>query len=139
MIQGLVEFNYPNYVPQRWHGTLIMWALIVLPVVWNVGAESLELHTSTLLTLLLQLYARRLLVVLELIGGTFHILFFFGIVITLGVLAPQSPNDFVWTTSVSGVSGWNNAGVAFCLGLLSPAFAVAGMCMHACQYHFSIT
>ena len=40
MIQGLVEFNYPNYVLHRWHGTLIMWALIVLPVVWNVGAES---------------------------------------------------------------------------------------------------
>jgi len=118
MIQGLVEFNYPNYTPRRWHGTLIMWALIVLPVFWNVGAESLEAHLN-FLTQLLLFYARRLLVALELIGGTFHILFFICIVITLGVLAPRSSNDYVWTTSVSGLSGWNNADVAFCLVLLS--------------------
>lgn len=92
-----------------------------------------------LLTLLLQFYARRLLVALELIGGTCHILFFICIVVTLGVLAPRSSNDYVWTTSVSGLSGWNNAGVVFCLGLLSPAFAVAGMCPCACQrYYFPI-
>jgi hypothetical protein len=75
----------------------------------------------------IQLYARRLLVVLELIGGTCHLLFFLVTVIVLGVLAPQNTNEFVWTSGSSGLSGWNAEGVTFCLGLLSPAFAVAGM------------
>lgn len=74
-----------------------------------------------------QYFARRLLVALELIGGTCHFLFFIVTVVTLAVLAPRSTSEFVWTTSVSGASGWNAPGVTFCLGLLSPAFAVAGM------------
>lgn len=25
IIMGLAIFNYPNYVPSRWHSTLLMW------------------------------------------------------------------------------------------------------------------
>ncbi|KAF2092459.1 amino acid transporter [Rhizodiscina lignyota] len=107
MLQGLIEFNYPDYAPKPWHGTLLMWVFIVLPVFWNF-------------------FARRLLVALEITGGIFHFIFFLATVVTLGVLVPRNSNDFVWNTSVSGLSGWNNSGVTFCLGLLSPAFAVAG-------------
>jgi hypothetical protein len=39
MMQGLVEFNYPNYVPHRYQGTLIMWGFVLLPVAFNVGVE----------------------------------------------------------------------------------------------------
>lgn len=74
----------------------------------------------------IQLFARRLLVAIEITGGLFHFLFFIATVITLGVLVPRNSNSFVWSLSVSGLTGWNNSGVTFCLGLLSPAFAVAG-------------
>lgn len=67
---------------------------------------------------------------LEIIGGTCHLLFFIVTIITLAVLAPRSTNEFVWTTVTSGLSGWNNSGVSFCLGLLSPAFALAGVFIH---------
>ncbi|OCL10710.1 amino acid transporter [Glonium stellatum] len=107
MIQSMIIFNYPNYVPQRWHATLLMWACTVVPVVCNF-------------------YARRTLVALEMIGGICHFLFFIITVVVLGILAPRSTNEFVWTTSVSGISGWDNPGVAFCLGLLVPAFCLAG-------------
>jgi hypothetical protein len=75
----------------------------------------------------LKIYARRVLIFLEILGGVCHILFFFVIVITLLVMAPRSTNEFVWATTVNDVSGWDNGGVAFCLGLLSPTFVLAGM------------
>jgi hypothetical protein len=74
-----------------------------------------------------QIFARRILVFLEIIGGACHVLFFFVVCITLIVMAPRSTNEFVWATTVNDVSGWTNPGVAFCLGLLSPTFTLAGM------------
>ncbi|KAF2179045.1 amino acid transporter [Zopfia rhizophila CBS 207.26] len=106
MIQALIAFNDPSYVPKRWHGTLLMWAFVTLPVFTN-------------------LYARRILVPLEIIGGVCHFLFFICVIVTLAILGPRSTDDFVWKTSISDQSGWNNAGVSFCIGLLSPAFAVS--------------
>jgi choline transport protein len=36
VVQALIIFNNADYVPQRWHATLIMWCFVLLPVVWNV-------------------------------------------------------------------------------------------------------
>jgi choline transport protein len=60
------------------------------------------------------------------VGGVFHLIFFFCVIITLLVLAPRSSNDFVWKTIVSDISGWSNPGVGFCIGLLAPTFVVTG-------------
>ena len=89
-----------------------------------------SLHFCQLRTLLtrIQIYARRVLIFLEVIGGVCHVVFFFVIIITLLILAPRSTNDFVWNTTVSNVSGWKDPGVAFCLGLLSPTYVLAGTC-----------
>ena len=35
IIQGLVVLNYPDYNFQRWHGTLLLWAVIIVGVVFN--------------------------------------------------------------------------------------------------------
>lgn len=43
MVQGLIAFNNQDYVPQQWHGTLLMWAFIVLPVISNVCGSLLHL------------------------------------------------------------------------------------------------
>lgn len=107
VVQGLVIFNYPAYVPQRWHATLIMWGFIVVPVVWN-------------------LWFRRLLNSLEMIGGICHVVFFICSVVTLAVLARRSTADYVFNTLTNDLSGWTNPAVAWGIGLLTVTFPISG-------------
>ncbi|ERF75937.1 hypothetical protein EPUS_01303 [Endocarpon pusillum Z07020] len=108
MVQGLIIFNYPDtYIYERWHGTLLSWAFIVVPVICNV-------------------HGRRLLAPLEIIGGVCHLLFFICTVVILVVLATRSTAEFVFTTHVNEISGWTNPGVAWCIGLLSTTFPLVG-------------
>lgn len=106
-IQGVAALNHPGYVPERWHTTFIAWAMLVLPVLGNV-------------------FARRTLVKLELVAGVLNVVFFFVIVVVLGVMAPRSPAEFVFGTTVTGLSGWSSSGVQWCIGLLSAAFPLQG-------------
>jgi amino acid transporter len=107
IIIGLAQFNYPDYVYKAWHTTLIMWALILVPFIFN-------------------LWGRRLLNTFELIGGLCHFLFFIVSIVTLAVLAKRSPTDFVFDTFVQGQSGWDNSGVQWGLGLLTITYSVNG-------------
>jgi len=107
IIIGLAVFNYDGYVPQRWHTTLIMWALILVPFIFN-------------------LFFRRLLNVFELIGGICHFLFFIVAIVVLSVLAERSTPQFVFQNLTQGLGGWENSGVTWGLGLLTVTFAVNG-------------
>jgi choline transport protein len=107
MVQGLIIFNYDTYVYERWHGSLLAWVFVLVPVLWNI-------------------YARRLLVILELIGGVCHIVFFICQVSILGVMARRSTNEFVWETLIHDVSGWENKCTAFSIGLLTVVFPLSG-------------
>ncbi|KAH6677107.1 amino acid/polyamine transporter I [Halenospora varia] len=105
IVTGLVIFNYPEYEPQRWHGTLIMWGFVVIPVFWNF-------------------YFRKMLNTLEMIGGICHVLFFVVSIITLVVLAERSPASFVFNNLWDEFSGWTNPGVAFSIGLITVTFPI---------------
>jgi hypothetical protein len=105
IVTGLVIFNYPDYVPQRWHGTLIMWGFVVFPVMWNF-------------------WFRRMLNTLEMIGGICHVIFFIVSIITLVALAERSPASFVFNNLWHDLSGWNNPGVAFSIGLITVTFPI---------------
>ena len=107
VIIGLAIFNYDDYVPQRWHTTLIMWALILVPVIFN-------------------LWFRKLLNAFELIGGLCHFLFFIIAIVTLSVLAERSTPQFVFRDFTQGLSGWENPGATWGLGLLAVTYAVNG-------------
>jgi len=107
VVQGLVIFNYPTYEPQRWHATMIMWAFIFVPVIWN-------------------LWFRRLLNTLEMVGGICHVVFFITAVVTLAVLARRSSTEFVFNTLTHDLSGWTNPTVAWSIGLLTVAFPITG-------------
>jgi hypothetical protein len=61
---------------------------------------------------------------LEMIGGICHALFFIVSIITLVVLAERSPADFVFNTLWHDLSGWDNPGVAFSIGLLTVTFPI---------------
>lgn len=107
LLQGIVVLDSDTYAPERWHGTLIAWGLFAIPVFVNV-------------------FARKVLPTVEVVGAITHITFFIVFVVTLCVLAPRHSSEFVFTTNVFGLSGWQNTGVQWCIGLLSAVFPVGG-------------
>jgi hypothetical protein len=39
MVEGMIIFNNDDFVPKRWHTTLLAWAFMIVPVIWNVGSS----------------------------------------------------------------------------------------------------
>jgi choline transport protein len=107
VITGLAIFNYDDYVYKLWHTTLIMWLLILVPFICN-------------------LWFRKLIFAFELISGALHFIFFIATIITLSVLAQRSTPQFVFQNFTQGLSGWENPGVTWGLGLLTVTYAVNG-------------
>lgn len=96
-IQGLVVLNYPDYVFEQWHATLIMMAISAFSVIFNV-------------------FLARNLPMIEGIMLIIHVAAWVGILVTLWVLAPIGDtsvftnfNDAGWhstgTTALIGVTG----------------------------------
>jgi choline transport protein len=105
-IQGLVVLNNPDYVPHRWHGSLIMWAVMVISFGANV-------------------YGIQLLPTIQLVGGILHVIFFVALIIPLILLAPRSTPQFVFTELLNE-GGWGNDGISWCLGMLTVTYCFAG-------------
>jgi choline transport protein len=114
MIQGLLVINYPSYNLQRWHGTLLLFALILFSLFFNTFlASHLPKVEGSVLIL--------------------HIVGFFAILITLVYLAPHgSPYDvFVKYLTLGGYS----PGVSFFVGLTTAVVAFLGAdgAVHMCE------
>lgn len=107
IISSLAIFNNPNYVPERWHVSLIMIATMVVPFVFN-------------------LWFRKLIDAFEITGGILHICLFIVFIIVLVVFGQRNDADFVFNTLIWEASGWENKGVSFSLGMLSAIFALTG-------------
>ncbi|KAK1522373.1 LPXTG-domain-containing protein [Colletotrichum costaricense] len=107
IITSLAIFNYDNYAPDRWHTSLIMIGTLVLPFLFN-------------------LWFRKFLNAFEIIGGVLHIALFVAFIVILAVLGQRSSSDYVLKTLTSDVSGWNDPGVSWGLGLLTITFSVTG-------------
>ncbi|KAF2867084.1 amino acid/polyamine transporter I [Massariosphaeria phaeospora] len=107
VISGLVIFNYPDYVPQRWHITLIMWAITLFPFFANF-------------------WFRKVLNPLEAVGAICHVVFFIVSIITLIVLAERSTAEYVFTTLTHDVSGWTNPAASWGIGLLTVVYPLTG-------------
>jgi len=105
-IQGLLVLNYPDtYVYQRWHGTLIVIALIAFCGIFNtILARRLPLIEGCVLVL--------------------HVVGFFAIMIPLLVLAPRSSSHDVWTQYVD--AGWGSTGLSCLVGILAPVVSLIG-------------
>ncbi|KAF2747009.1 amino acid transporter, partial [Sporormia fimetaria CBS 119925] len=103
--QAIVGFYNQEYTPKQWHTTLLMWAYLCVAVFCN-------------------LYMRRILNTLETASGAFHFLFYIVCIAILTTMAerPRKEARFVFGELISGVSGWENPGVAFHLGLLTTIF-----------------
>ena len=106
--QGLVVLNYPNsYIPERWHGTLIFYLVLLFCVFVN-----------TILARALPRIEGLILII--------HVFGFFGILIPLTYLAePVNSASFVFT-NYTNFSGWEDRGLSWFIGLLSAVFPFLG-------------
>jgi amino acid transporter len=96
--QGLLVLNYPNYVFERWHGTLLMFAALAACVMINsIGAKLLPRVEGLILIL--------------------HVMGFFAVLIPLVYLAPHNNAEFVFGSFINS-SGWSNPGLTWLIGLI---------------------
>jgi choline transport protein len=107
MIQAAAVLNYPNYDPKRWHATLIM-----------IGFSAIASLGNT--------FGKKLLPLWETLGGLLHVLFFFIVFIAILATSTKASDKDVWGTFINA-SGWGSDGISFCIGFLTPAFALAGV------------
>ena len=99
LIQGLLILNYSSYEYQRWHGTLLFYAVL---------AFSLFINT----------YLGRHLPQIESMILFFHVLGFFGILIPLVYLAPHQTAHEVFTSFLNK-GNWDTTTLAFFVGLIT--------------------
>jgi hypothetical protein len=107
MIQGLLVLNNPNYVFERWHGTLLYWAVLAVALTVNV-------------------LAARFLPTLELITMALHVGLYIVFLVAMLVLAPTKASAATVFTQFTNNSGWSNNGVAWYIGMLSAAYVLVG-------------
>lgn len=110
LAQGLIVLNNEDYVAQNWHGTLLTWALLAIPAFCNI-------------------FARKVLSTIEIVGGITHTVFWIVWVVVLLTMARRSSLEYVFSETYSGLEfgGWSNQGVSWCVGLLTAAFPLSGM------------
>jgi hypothetical protein len=114
--QGIIIINEPSYEPQRWHGTLFVYAV-------------------TILTATLNIWAARYLPRLEIMFVACHVLLFFPVLITLLVMAPrkQSPIDvFLHFTDNGG--GWPTHALDVMVGQVAASFILLGEYIRQREY-----
>lgn len=106
MLQGLIVLNYPDYVYERYHGTLLLYAIMLFSLIFNtILAKQLPNVESAMLVL--------------------HVIGFFAILIPLTILAPHgSAHDVFAVFSNSG--GFQTEGVSFFVGIITSVFAFVG-------------
>ena len=99
LVQGLLILNYPSYDYQRWHGTLLFYAVLAFALFVNT-------------------YLGRLLPQIESMMFLFHIMGFFGVLIPLVYLAPHQSANEVFTTFLN-LGDWSTNGLSFFVGLIT--------------------
>jgi amino acid transporter len=107
LVTALIIFNNESYVLQRWHTSMLMWLFILLPLFFN-------------------LWFRKLINIMETVGGICFVIGFIINIITLTLLAKRSTNDFVWKTLTHESPGWTNPGIAWSIGLLTVTGPLTG-------------
>lgn len=105
MIQGLIVLNYETYDYERWHGTFLYWAVILVSILVNIlGIRYLPHIETTALVL--------------------HVVYFFILLVPLVYLAPQSSMSFVFQTFENS-GGWSSDGVSWCISLITSTYALS--------------
>ncbi|KAL8901293.1 MAG: hypothetical protein Q9207_005279 [Kuettlingeria erythrocarpa] len=106
VIQGLIVLNNPTYVFERWHGTLLTWAVAMFTVLFNtVGAKVLP--------------------TVQVFVCTLHFLGLFAVIIPLWIFSSKAtPSEALLTFTNGG--GWPTTGLSSMIGLLAPVGSLFG-------------
>lgn len=122
MIQGLITLNYEEYDAKRWHGTFLLYAILLIALFVNT-------------------YLARILPQIEAYVLILHIVGFFCVLIPLVYLAPHHSANEVFAT-FTNAGGWENKGLSFFVGASTAMFAFlgvdAGGHMGKSPMHFSV-
>lgn len=107
-IQGLVINSQSTYQAERWHGTLMVIAVILVSLLFNSFLSKGLPHVETA-TLFL------------------HVSLFVIILVVITVMSPtKSSNSDVWTLFLNQ-GGYESKGLSFFVGLITPVFAFTGV------------
>ncbi|KAI2627543.1 amino acid transporter [Hypoxylon sp. NC1633] len=108
LIQSLVALTVPDYRDnmQNWHGTLILWAVLLLNCALNLSFSSV--------------FAK-----FEAVAFILHIVGFFAILLPLVIMGEHKSSEEVFGTFLN-LGGWQTQGLSFCIGILGTAFAFLG-------------
>ncbi|KAL8982050.1 MAG: hypothetical protein Q9205_003339 [Flavoplaca limonia] len=116
IIQGMLVLAYPSYTFQSWHGTLLLYAVLVVALIFNT-------------------FLGRYLSFIESAIFVIHIVGIFAIIIPIAYLAPQKSSAHDVFVLFLDTGGYNNKGLAFFVGIIATVFAFAGPdgAVHMCE------
>lgn len=112
-VQAVVVLNYPGYEAQRWHATLMMWAILICAAIFN--------------TLLV-----RLLSLVDVATGLANVAGFFVVIIPILYFGSHASAEEVFARYLS-LAGYSD-GTAWLVGLITPVFTFLGV---DCVLHLS--
>lgn len=104
MTLQLIHFVEPTYTPKGYHGTLVMWGILGIALIFN-----------TLLGALLPM--------IELLFLICHLIGFFAVIIPLLSLGPKGNAYELFTTFNNG-GGWSSTTLSFFVGMQGNAAAI---------------
>lgn len=114
VIQGLIILNHTDYTPKAWHGTFLLWGVLLVSVFVNTVVS-------------------RYLPKIEGVILILHVLGFFAILVPMVALAPQTSASDVFTVFLNE-GGWSSQGLSFFVGLTGTVFSFLGAdgVIHVC-------
>ncbi|KAL9000493.1 MAG: hypothetical protein Q9169_000786 [Polycauliona sp. 2 TL-2023] len=115
IIQGLIIMNNATYTAERWHGTLLVWAITSFCVIFNT-------------------YLAKRLPAIEGVILTIHVMGLFAIIVPLWILSPRATSQDALLTFTNG-GGWPSTGLSSMIGILTPMGSLLGFdcCVHMAE------
>jgi choline transport protein len=105
--QGIVINSQSSYIPQRWHGTLMVIALMCICLAFNTFLARWLPRVETAILAL-------------------HITLFVVILVVMTVMSPMKTKSAdVWALFLNA-GGYESKGLSFFVGLITPVFAFSG-------------
>lgn len=106
-IQGLIKLNNPDYSPKDWHGTLLIWWVLAICLIFNTFfSQWLPLVEGVIVVL--------------------HIAGFLAVIIPLWVMSDRSPSSDVFSAFQDNMM-WNNLPLAVIIGLTGASSTFVGV------------
>jgi choline transport protein len=106
-IQGLIKLNNPDYTLKAWHGTLLIWSVLAICLIFNT------------------FFSKRLPFV-EGVIVVLHIVGFFAVIIPLWVMGDRSNASEVFTSFQDNMM-WGNLPLAVIIGLTGASSTFVGV------------